>query len=150
MPSKQTTPPSRRPKFVGSELLSRQSPAQADARAKNSKRPKTTARPYPAYDDVWRPEDAIVREGPDVLQPSRLAYRDDARGLWLYHGDCLEVMDHLLERHPQGVFDLIFADPPYFLLSQTCGIQQTDASITSISWMLVFRYWIASTEMLTR
>ena len=115
MPSKKPTPPSRRPKFVGSELLSRQSPAQADARAKNSKRPKTTARPYPAYDDVWRPEDAIVREGPDVLQPSRLAYRDDARGLWLYHGDCLEVMDHLLARHPQGVFDLIFADPPYFL-----------------------------------
>jgi len=72
-------------------------------------------------DDGWSPDDAIVREGPDVLQPSKLAYRDDARGLYLYHGDCLEVMDHLLEKlarrggHSEGVFDLIFADPPYFL-----------------------------------
>lgn len=70
---------------------------------------------YPAYDDIWHPEDAIVREGPDVLQPSKLAYRDDARGLYLYHGDCLEVMDTLLAKHPGGVFDMIFADPPYFL-----------------------------------
>ena len=83
---------------------------------KRSRRPQKPAPPnYPSYDDVFRPEDAIVREGPEVLQPSRLAYRDDTRGLWLYHGDCLEVMDHLLERHPHGVFDLIFADPPYFL-----------------------------------
>ncbi len=84
--------------------------------------PKKTSKParkhepeYPDFDAQFRPEDAIVREGPDVLQPSRIAYRDDARGLYLYHGDCLEVMDHLLTRHPQGVFDLIFADPPYFL-----------------------------------
>lgn len=118
---------------------------------KRSRRPQKPAPSnYPSYDDVWRPEDAIVREGPDVLQPSRLAYRDDARGLWLYHGDCLEVMDHLLERHPQGVFDLIFADPPYFLLSQTCGIQQSGAFIPFISWMLAFRYWIVSTKMQTR
>jgi len=84
--------------------------------ARAAKRPrKTPAGRYPTYDDLFRPEDAVVREGPDVLQPSKLAYRDDTRGLWLYHGDCLEVMDHLLERHPHGVFDLIFADPPYFL-----------------------------------
>lgn len=70
---------------------------------------------YPDHDQQFRPEDAIVAEGPEVLQPSRLAYRDDARGLWLYHGDCLEVMDHLLAKHPGGVFDMIFADPPYFL-----------------------------------
>jgi site-specific DNA-methyltransferase (adenine-specific) len=70
---------------------------------------------YPDYDAQFRPEDAIVAEGPDVIQPSKLAYRDDARGLYLYHGDCLEVMDTLLAKYPQGVFDLIFADPPYFL-----------------------------------
>lgn len=50
-----------------------------------------------------------------MLQASRLAYRDDARGLYLYHGDCMTVMDTLLAKHPGGVFDLIFADPPYFL-----------------------------------
>lgn len=90
--------------------------ARVDSNAvKKSRRSKAPAPPYPTYDDVFRPEDAIVREGPDVLQPSKLAYRDDARGLWLYHGDCLEVMDHLLAKHPGGVFDMIFADPPYFL-----------------------------------
>jgi len=39
---------------------------------------------YPDYDAQFRPEDAIVAEGPDVLQPSKLAYRDDTRGLYLY------------------------------------------------------------------
>ncbi len=70
---------------------------------------------YPDHDASFRPEDAIVAEGPEVLQPSRLAYRDDTRGLWLYHGDCLEVMDTLLAKYSGGVFDMIFADPPYFL-----------------------------------
>ncbi|MBI2813641.1 MAG: hypothetical protein HYX71_05110 [Opitutae bacterium] len=68
---------------------------------------------YPDYDAIFRPEDAIVAEGPDVLQPSKLACRDDACGLYLYHGDCLEVMDTLRAKHPKGVFDLIFADPPF-------------------------------------
>ncbi len=88
--------------------------------AKKVSRPKSRAtrhRPgdYPTHDEIFRPEDAIVAEGPEVLQPSKLAYRDDARGIYLYHGDCLEVMDTLLAKHPGGVFDMIFADPPYFL-----------------------------------
>ena len=56
-----------------------------------------------------------MAEGLDVVQPSRLAFSDLARGLFLYHGDCLDVMDAVLEKHPNGCFDLIFADPPYFL-----------------------------------
>ena len=80
--------------------------------AKKSKRAPVV---YPTHEEVFRPEDAIVREGPEVLQPSKLAYRNDTRGLYLYHGDCLEVMDTLLAKHPGGVFDMIFADPPYFL-----------------------------------
>lgn len=111
MPSKQTTPPSRRPKAPKANLSRR----LVRHSSKNDGGSSQSKGGYPTYDDVFHPEDAIVREGPDVLQPSKLAYRDDARGLWLYHGDCLEVMDHLLARHPQGVFDLIFADPPYFL-----------------------------------
>lgn len=50
-----------------------------------------------------------------MIQPSRLAYSDTSRGLYLYHGDCLEVMDTMRANHPNGCFDLIFADPPYFL-----------------------------------
>jgi site-specific DNA-methyltransferase (adenine-specific) len=61
------------------------------------------------------PRDGLIAEGPEVVQPSRLAWRDDARELFLYHGDCLEVMDTIAAKHPDGIFDLIFADPPYFL-----------------------------------
>lgn len=43
------------------------------------------------------------------------AYRDDARGIWLYHGDSLALLEAIEARHPDGCFDAIFADPPYFL-----------------------------------
>ena len=75
-------------------------------------RAKSAGITYPDFDAVFRPEDAIVAEGPEVLQPSKLAYRDDIRGIYLYHGDCLKVMDTLLVKHPGGVFDMIFADLP--------------------------------------
>jgi site-specific DNA-methyltransferase (adenine-specific) len=47
--------------------------------------------------------------------PGRTAFRDDARGVFLYEGDSLTLLDRLIARHPGGVFDAIFADPPYFL-----------------------------------
>ena len=50
-----------------------------------------------------------------MIQPSCITFSDYERGLHLYHGDCLEVMDAVAARHPAGCFDLIFADPPYFL-----------------------------------
>ncbi len=46
----------------------------------------------------------------------RLAYRDPARGLWLYHGNSLALLDAIHEKYGDaGCFDCIFADPPYFL-----------------------------------
>jgi site-specific DNA-methyltransferase (adenine-specific) len=46
----------------------------------------------------------------------RLAYRDEARGLWLYHGNSLALLDAIYEKYGDaGRFDCIFADPPYFL-----------------------------------
>lgn len=50
-----------------------------------------------------------------MVQASRLAHADAGRRLYLYHGDCLAIMDAIARRHPRGVVDLIFADPPYFL-----------------------------------
>jgi site-specific DNA-methyltransferase (adenine-specific) len=41
--------------------------------------------------------------------------RDENRGVWLYHGNCIEALDELAARFPAGCFDMIFADPPYFL-----------------------------------
>ena len=46
---------------------------------------------------------------------TRLAFRDDDAGIFLYMGDCLSLLDRIIERHPDGIFDAIFADPPYFL-----------------------------------
>ncbi len=42
-------------------------------------------------------------------------YRDDNHGVFLYQGDCLEVLDAIAAKYPDGCFDMIFADPPYFL-----------------------------------
>ena len=33
----------------------------------------------------------------------------------LFHSDCITLMNGLIEEHPDGMFDMIFADPPYFL-----------------------------------
>ena len=45
----------------------------------------------------------------------RRAMADDVHGAWLYQGNCLSFLDAIAERHPGGLFDMIFADPPYFL-----------------------------------
>lgn len=47
--------------------------------------------------------------------PNKCVFSDDKAGVWLYHANCLEVMDVILNKYPDGIFDMIFADPPYFL-----------------------------------
>ena len=46
---------------------------------------------------------------------NQCVYRNDKVGVWLYQSNCLEFMDKLIEKYPNGKFDMIFADPPYFL-----------------------------------
>lgn len=41
--------------------------------------------------------------------------RNDELGIWLYHANCMQFMDTLISKYPAGKFDMIFADPPYFL-----------------------------------
>ena len=43
----------------------------------------------------------------------RLVHEGD--GLWLYHGNSLKALDTISAEYPDGRFDCIFADPPYFL-----------------------------------
>lgn len=50
----------------------------------------------------------------EVESSVRLAWSDPERGIWLYHADCLTMLDRITARYPNGVFDMIFADPPYF------------------------------------
>ena len=49
------------------------------------------------------------------LSPPNLAYQSDTQGVWLYQGNCLELLDAIYAKYPEGRFDMIFADPPYFL-----------------------------------
>ena len=51
----------------------------------------------------------------DTSPLPRLAFRDDARDMCLYHGNCFELLDAIAAKYPEGRFDCIFADPPYFL-----------------------------------
>ena len=44
-----------------------------------------------------------------------LSLKDERAGVFLCEGDSLAVLDRICERYPDGVFDAIFADPPYFL-----------------------------------
>jgi len=58
---------------------------------------------------------AGLPSGTGATIPFRNILSDDARGIWLYQGNCLEALDAVAARNPGGVFDMIFADPPYFL-----------------------------------
>ncbi len=49
------------------------------------------------------------------LSDNKLVYQNSQQGIWLYQANCLEFMDKLIEKYPNGIFDMIFADPPYFL-----------------------------------
>lgn len=46
---------------------------------------------------------------------NQCVFRNDEIGVWLYHANCIEFMDMLISKYPKGKFDMIFADPPYFL-----------------------------------
>lgn len=45
----------------------------------------------------------------------RAIFHDEKLGICLCQANCLEFMDDLIKEYPEGMFDLIFADPPYFL-----------------------------------
>lgn len=42
-------------------------------------------------------------------------FENPERGCWIYPADCLSMLDQIAAEHPEGRFDVIFADPPYFL-----------------------------------
>lgn len=68
----------------------------------------------------YQATDEMVNEPLVLMEPSsfasnRCVFRDDRFGIWLYQSNCLEFMDTLISKYPEGKFDMIFADPPYFL-----------------------------------
>src|SRR5208282_2630454 len=56
-----------------------------------------------------------LKESADVTVEPRLAYHNKERGVFVYQGNSLEFLDAIAEQYPEGRFDTIFADPPYFL-----------------------------------
>jgi hypothetical protein len=45
----------------------------------------------------------------------QLAFKSENPFIRIYHGNCLELLDAIAAKYPEGRFDAIFADPPYFL-----------------------------------
>jgi site-specific DNA-methyltransferase (adenine-specific) len=58
-------------------------------------------------------DDLVLRES--KYSPNKLVYSNNEHNVWLYQANCLEFMDKLIKKFPEGKFDMIFADPPYFL-----------------------------------
>ncbi len=56
----------------------------------------------------------VMVENPGHLH-TKAAFSNGDFGIWLFHEDCLKFMDRVIKKHPDGFFDMIFADPPYFL-----------------------------------
>lgn len=62
-----------------------------------------------------REDGAIAVESGTEKHAPQLVFHDEPRRLWLYQGNCLELLDAIAAKYPGGRFDAIFADPPYFL-----------------------------------
>ncbi|MCX7649076.1 MAG: site-specific DNA-methyltransferase [Flavobacteriales bacterium] len=50
-----------------------------------------------------------------IAKNQKTKYFNPERGVFLIEDDCLKFMDELIEQFPDGIFDMIFSDPPYFL-----------------------------------
>ena len=55
----------------------------------------------------------LLAEEAAIYQPG--LKKEIAANYVIYHEDAMQVMRRILDKHPQGCFDLIFVDPPYFL-----------------------------------
>jgi len=76
-------------------------------------------------------EDGSIQTRPQIAQNSadsknksaqigeisgpKLVFSFENPFLRLYHGNALELLDAIAAKYPEGRFDAIFADPPYFL-----------------------------------
>lgn len=73
------------------------------------------ATPLPPAHFELREDGTIAVERRETKRAPALLFSDPARSLWLYHGNCFELLDAIAAKYPEGRFDCIFADPPYFL-----------------------------------
>jgi site-specific DNA-methyltransferase (adenine-specific) len=63
-----------------------------------------------------RPKTPLLFPGwPEIIEAAQPRVQAEEGRVALVQGNSLEVLDRLAERFPNGCFDCIFADPPYFL-----------------------------------
>lgn len=93
-------------------------------------------------------------------QPYRLAYHDPEHDVFLYHSDAFDVMNAIADKHPDGCFEMIFADPPYKLSNNgmTCRAGKS-VSVNKGAWdksegpQMDFEYtkrWLALCQQLLK
>ena len=52
----------------------------------------------------------FAEDGVGIVE-NRLAFADQENGAYLYQANCLEIMDMIIAKHPQGCFDSRFIKP---------------------------------------
>ena len=67
-------------------------------------------------------------------KPPRLAHYDEANDIRLYHGNCLDLLDEIAAKYPDGIFDMVFADPPYFLSNGGSTCQNGGVDVSKGDW----------------
>lgn len=58
---------------------------------------------------------ALDGSSPAIIAPPKIAFADARTNASVVLGNCHVVMGRLCAHYPSGLFDVIFADPPYFL-----------------------------------
>ncbi|MEO7678820.1 MAG: hypothetical protein ABIV39_18870, partial [Verrucomicrobiota bacterium] len=67
--------------------------------------------------------------------PPLLAFHDERHGLSLYHGNCLDLLGRFAANCSDGLFDMVFADPPYFLSNGGSTCQNGErVAVTKGAW----------------
>ena len=80
------------------------------------------------YDEIAEKENPfpyMIMERSEY-SPNQCFFRNDEHGVWLYQTNCIEFMDILIGKYPEGRFDMVFVNPPYFLSNGviTCHMVQ--------------------------
>lgn len=63
--------------------------------------------------------------------PPNSYYTNNDLDIYLYHQECIEFMNNLINNYPDIRFDMIFADPPYFLSNDGSTCQSGKRAIVN-------------------
>ena len=71
------------------------------------------------YDEIQDNPKAfpLIEMKSSEYSPNQCVFRNDEFGVWLYQANCIEFMDMLISKYPDGRFDMIFADPPLWQIT---------------------------------